>query len=112
MTCDCCVLPPPQHSFMASLRRPLSFAACCAFVALTGCNTIVHQTRYIPQASELTWEVEHKQLPWRPPALGENHYPRRDRPAKPQFAPEIDYDIQRPQNGYRFANDGLGIPAR
>ena len=59
-----------------------------ALVFVGGCGDITYQTRYIPRASELSWDEEHEQLPWQPPALGATHYKRTHRPAKPMFKPQ------------------------
>lgn len=75
---------------------------------VTACGSIVHQSRYIPRAEALTWDKDYKQLPWREPSLGAEHYERRGRPAKPQFAYETNYSVMQAKNEYRYENDGKG----
>lgn len=79
--------------------------AALALLGLTACGRVEYQTRYIPRASELTWEEDYKQLPWRPPSLGESHYERRNRDARPRWPYETKHDQERPVDGYRYAGD-------
>lgn len=43
---------------------------------LSGCGSISHQTRDIPTGEDRVWRSEIHELPHRPPALGDTHYPR------------------------------------
>ena len=73
---------------------------------LAGCGDITYQTRYIPRTSELSWNHEYQQLPWRPPGLGADHYERTGRPAKPMYPAEIPVDVDWGARGYHYAGDG------
>lgn len=75
-------------------------------LVVVGCGDVTHQTRYIPRVSELTWDAEYEQLPWRPPALTEAHYPRTGRPAKPMYPYEGEVDVQWPAEAWYYAGDG------
>lgn len=43
---------------------------------LVGCGSISHQTRDVPKGEDRIWRSEIHELPHRPPALGDTHYPR------------------------------------
>jgi len=87
------------------MRRVLPVVAIvCAL--LGGCGDITYQTRYIPRASELTWNREVKQLPWRPPAIGATHYERTGRPDKPMYPAELQTEIDWPMQERHYAGDG------
>lgn len=75
-------------------------------IGLAGCGDVVHQTRYMPSHSSLSWDAEHEQLPWQEPALAETHYPRNGRPAKPFFRPEPVMDVEDGATGFHFGGDG------
>ena len=74
-----------------------------AFVVLGGCGDIVHQTRYIPRHSELTWSEDHEQLPWQPPSKHNQHLVRNGKPAKPGWAHETQHDVGTDPVGFHYA---------
>lgn len=96
--------PGRQPSVLTMLLRTVPVLAILALLA--GCGDITYQTRYVPRASELSWDKDVEQLPWRPPAVGEDHLVRNGRPAKPMYPPTIPVDVDWPQHGYHFAGDG------
>lgn len=78
-----------------------------AMVLLQSCGqgTIVHQTRYIPRASELTWDQDYEQLPWRPPALRGEHIPRANTPDRGRWAYETNFDIDDGPTAFYYEGD-------
>ena len=57
-------------------RSPLAIGTALAAIALGGCGDVLHHTRSVPIHDEFGWGPEILELPWKPPALGDRHYPR------------------------------------
>lgn len=76
-------------------------------LSLAGCGDAIYQTRYVPRASQLTWDAEYKQLPWREPALGENHYTYHPDPPLPHAKEDAHFNrgSADPMN-YHYVGDG------
>ena len=95
-------------------RSPISLtrlAGAAALLAIgfigTGCQSkYLYQSRYIPRPSELTWDDDHEQLPWRPPAIEqEEHYSRNQRQAKTRFPAELQYSVASGKNLFLQTDD-------
>lgn len=83
-----------------------ALAVLLPLVVLTGCGHIAHQTRYLPRASQLTWDEDHEQLPWRPPALASNeHYPYHSNPQRPNAQYQAHYSVDHRVVNYHYPND-------
>ncbi|MDA3959897.1 MAG: hypothetical protein PF961_03835 [Planctomycetota bacterium] len=77
-----------------------------ALAALSGCGDVTYQTRYLPRASELTWDEDINQLPWREPALDGAHYTRNQAPAKPMFKEDLSVDTEWAMQDTHYQGDG------
>ena len=73
----------------------LLFIVPAVAAVMQGCgeNRYVYQTRYIPRASELSFDEDYEQLVWQPPAIGEQRPSRPGRSPRPAYAPEINFDV-------------------